>query len=138
MSKCENCPDEKCSDCTSAMRHDDQRIRGPVRRDYRWRADKAARVAQKRRRVSRITAMAAAVELRAMLAGDAAIPRRHRRRLLGRATVLVRSASDRPQIVSALNAMISRRFGRNPDTFELSDATIEAIILLSKLQKGNL
>jgi hypothetical protein len=82
----------------------------------------------------RISARVATIELRALLAADAHIPLRQRKELVDRVSVLV----DDDEAASALKArlveLIERRFGRNPDTFEVSDATLEALQLLNAVQ----
>jgi hypothetical protein len=87
---------------------------------------------------AKINARIAVIELRSLLVADAPISVRRREDLVRRACSLARSPEKEVWTVKRLNALITERFGRNPETFQPSRATEDALRLLSMLQEGDL
>jgi hypothetical protein len=85
---------------------------------------------------ARIDARIAIIELRSLLAADAVVSLSRRSDLIRKASYLVRSPEKRTIVAEQLGDLIEQRFGRNPETFQPSPATEEALRLLSALQNG--
>lgn len=87
-----------------------------------------------RRIYLRARARIAIVELRCLLVSDAPISVKRRRRLIEQ-IVSVMPEPDRARAISQeLESLIGNRFGRNPDTFQPSYPTLQALKLLASLQ----
>lgn len=85
---------------------------------------------------TKIDARIAVIELRSLLAADAAISLGRRSELVRKASYLVRSPEKRTIVAEQLRDLIEQGFGRNPETFRPSPATEEALRLLCALQTG--
>jgi len=84
----------------------------------------------------RIAGHVAAVELRSLLVADAAIALERRLRLIQTVAVLIEDPQCAHKFEKRLTILIQRRFGRNPDNFQVSAATRQALHLLHAAQRG--
>ncbi|MCV0394833.1 MAG: hypothetical protein K5872_01340 [Rhizobiaceae bacterium] len=86
----------------------------------------------------RIAGHVAAIELRSLLVSDAPLAASLRDRLVRSVARL----NDDPQVSrwleQRLTMLIQRRFGRNPDNFQVSGATRKALLLLGAAQRGHI
>jgi hypothetical protein len=82
--------------------------------------------------------MIATIELKSLLVADTPISLSRRHELVSRACSLARTPERQAWVADRLNTLIERRFGRNPETFEPSKATLVALRLLASLQEGDI
>lgn len=81
-------------------------------------------------------ALVRVVELRALLVADCAISLSHRQRLVCSITSLVGDPSKREKLANEMVLLLEMRFGRNPDTFQISSATLKLLHVLDDVQSG--
>jgi hypothetical protein len=86
--------------------------------------------------MSQVVGQVAAIELRCLLVADAFIPVRQRQRLIGDVARLVEDQQLAVEFQVRMNEIVQGRFGRNPDTLEISDATREALQMIQDAQHG--
>lgn len=85
---------------------------------------------------ARIQARLDIVELRSLIAADCFIAISRRNRLIQQAASLVQRSIERELFVVRLTALVTERFGRNPDNCEPSPQTLAALRLLDAVQQG--
>lgn len=81
----------------------------------------------------RVAARVAAVKLRSLLVADAYLSLRQRDELLDLVANLISRPREAQEFRRRMVKLLDGRFGRNPDTFEVSDSTAEALRLLDAL-----
>jgi hypothetical protein len=86
----------------------------------------------------RTSARIAIIKLRSFLATDTHIPLQQRQELIDQASDLIEDDKVASKFRAELLELIKLRFGRNPDTYEVSNATDEALRLLDAVQAGRL
>lgn len=90
----------------------------------------------KRERHNRIAARIGIIKLRCLLAADAHITLQQTDELINLTAEMIGDPDAAASYKSRIFKFIKSRFGRNPDTFELSPATVEALSLLDSIQQG--
>ncbi|KQZ28535.1 hypothetical protein ASD50_19640 [Mesorhizobium sp. Root552] len=139
MRTCSTCRLAICVDCffakqcRTAYRNqsltNDRRVGGQSGEKYLRRPDHTK---------AKLNARIAVIELRSLLVADAPISLARREYLVSRACGLARTPERRAWATERLKDLIEQRFGRNPETFQPSQATQAALHLLSMLQEGNI
>ncbi|MES0198873.1 hypothetical protein [Mesorhizobium sp. M0011] len=139
MRNCSTCRLVICVDCFFAMQsrpaHQNQNL------DYTHNlADKSGEISLRRpsHLKTKINARIAVIELRSLLVADAPIGIRQREYLVRRASGLAQSPEKEDWAYRTLIGFVKERFARNPETFQPSPATDDALRLLSMLQEGTL
>jgi hypothetical protein len=86
--------------------------------------------------VKRVRGQVAAIELRSLLVTDAPIPLNRRETLVRCVSTLIADPDAARAFQRQLTWLIQGRFGRNPDSFQVSEATLAALRLVEATQLG--